>query len=253
MKTPKLKLPHTLILIYIMVVLTVVATWIIPGGEYQRVEKDGRTVPVAGSYQRVASEPQGLGGLFVSPARGFVDAAAIIAIVFIVGGAFNVIQKTGAIAAVIHNLSPSRSAEEQGPARPAHPRDHDHLLARGRRLGHVRGDHALHPHLRPAGAVARLRHHRRRGHALPGRRGRVRRRVLQSLHRRHRPGHRRPAPLLGTRLPAHRLGRRHGHRHRRRHALCGPDPQGPDDQPDLRGGPGETEAAQRRQARPRRR
>ncbi len=105
MSLKKLKLPHTLVLIYIMVVLTVVATWIIPGGAYQRVEKDGRTIPVAGSYQRIDSRPQGLGGLFVSPARGFIDAAAIIAIVFIVGGAFNVIQKTGAIAAVIHNIT----------------------------------------------------------------------------------------------------------------------------------------------------
>ena len=103
LKTPKL--PHTLILIYIMVVLTVAATWIIPGGEYKRVEKDGRMMPVAGSYQRTESRPQGLGGLFVSPARGFVDAAAIIVIVFICGGAFSVIQRTGAISTVIHNLS----------------------------------------------------------------------------------------------------------------------------------------------------
>ncbi len=105
MKLKSLRLPHTLLLIYIMVVLTVIATWIIPGGEYQRVEKEGRTVPVAGSYQRVANQPQGLGGLFVSPVRGFIDAAAIIAIVFIVGGAFNVIQQTGAIAAVIRNIT----------------------------------------------------------------------------------------------------------------------------------------------------
>ena len=79
MKTPKLRLPHTLLLIYAMVVLTVVATWLIPGGEYQRVEKDGRTVPVAGSYARAESRPQGLDGLFVSPAKGFVAAAMIIA------------------------------------------------------------------------------------------------------------------------------------------------------------------------------
>lgn len=46
-KLKKLKLPHTLVLIYIMVVLTVIATWIVPGGEYQRVEKERRTVPVA--------------------------------------------------------------------------------------------------------------------------------------------------------------------------------------------------------------
>ncbi len=101
----KLKLPHTLILIYIMVVLTVLATWIIPGGEYERVEKDGRTIPVAGSYQRTDSRPQGLHGLFVSPAKGFVEAGAIIVILFIVGGAFSVIQKTGAITAVIQNVA----------------------------------------------------------------------------------------------------------------------------------------------------
>ena len=105
MKLRTLKLPHTLVLIYIMVALTVAATWIIPGGEYDRVEKEGRTVPVAGSYHRIESRPQGLSGLFVSPAKGFVDASAIIVIVFIVGGAFAVIQKTGAITAVIHNLA----------------------------------------------------------------------------------------------------------------------------------------------------
>ena len=60
---------------------------------------------MAGSYHRMASQPQGLGGLLVSPTRGFIDAAAIIAILFIVGGAFNVIQQTGAIAAVIRNIT----------------------------------------------------------------------------------------------------------------------------------------------------
>ena len=105
MKSKPLRLPHTLVLIYVMVVLTVIATWIIPGGEYQRVQKGAQTVPVAGSYHRVASEPQGLGGLLVSPTRGFIDAAAIIAILFIVGGAFNVIQQTGAITAVIRNIT----------------------------------------------------------------------------------------------------------------------------------------------------
>ncbi|MCK7525693.1 MAG: hypothetical protein MZV64_52845 [Ignavibacteriales bacterium] len=196
--------------------------------------------------------PQGLDGLFVSPAKGFVAAAVIIAIVFICGGAFNVIQKTGAITAVIHNLSLD-FGRKQGPAPPVHPGDHDHLLPGRRHLGHVRGDHALHPHLRPSGPVARLRHHRRRGPALRRRGGRIRRGLLQSVHGRHRPGHRRAASLFGPRLPAHRLGGRDGHRHRRGHALRRPGPQGPDDQPDLRGRPGEEAEAQRRQARASRR
>lgn len=105
MSARKPRLPHTLVLIYAMVLLTVVATWIIPGGRYQRVDRDGRTVPVAGSFAPTARNPQGLGALFVSPVKGFIEAAAIIAVVFVVGGAFAVIQKTGAIMAFIHNLA----------------------------------------------------------------------------------------------------------------------------------------------------
>jgi uncharacterized ion transporter superfamily protein YfcC len=105
MSVKKIKLPHTLILIYIMVVLTVVATWIVPGGQYQRVEKDGRTVPVPDSFHFTARQPQGVAALFISPIKGFVDAALIIVFCFIAGGVFGIIQKTGAIAAFIHNLA----------------------------------------------------------------------------------------------------------------------------------------------------
>jgi uncharacterized ion transporter superfamily protein YfcC len=101
----KIRLPHTLILIYAMVVLMVVATWIVPGGEYTRIEKDGKLMPVSGSFHTVVRQPQGLGALVISPIKGFVEAAQIIVFVLIVGGAFAVIQKTGAVAAFIHNLA----------------------------------------------------------------------------------------------------------------------------------------------------
>lgn len=105
MKFKKVKLPHTLVLIYLMVVLTAVATWLVPGGEYERVEKDGRAMPLAGSFKFAENRPQGLGALFVSPVKGFVEASSIIIFVFIVGGAFAVIQRTGAVTAFIHNLA----------------------------------------------------------------------------------------------------------------------------------------------------
>jgi uncharacterized ion transporter superfamily protein YfcC len=105
MRLKKIKLPHTLVLIYLMVVATSIATWIVPGGEYHRVEKDGRTMPVAGSFKFTERQPQGLGALFISPIRGFVDASSIIIFIFIMGGIFAVIQKTGAVNAFIHNLA----------------------------------------------------------------------------------------------------------------------------------------------------
>jgi len=105
MSLKKTRLPHTLVLIYLMVVLTVIATWIVPGGEYERVKKDGRDMPVAGSFKFGEHKPQGLGALFISPVKGFADASSIIVFVFIVGGAFAIIQRTGAITAFISNLA----------------------------------------------------------------------------------------------------------------------------------------------------
>jgi len=105
MRLKKIKLPHTLVLIYSMVILTIIATWIIPGGEYERVEKDGRTITLADSFEFIDRQPQGLGTLFISPIKGFIEAAYIIVFIFVVGGAFAVIQKTGAVTAFIHNLA----------------------------------------------------------------------------------------------------------------------------------------------------
>jgi len=105
MSLKKIKLPHTLVLIYFMVVFTVVATWFVPGGEYKRAEKDGRTIPVADSFQFAARRPQGLAALFISPIKGFIEASNIIIFVLIMGGIFAVIQKTGAIKALIHHLA----------------------------------------------------------------------------------------------------------------------------------------------------
>jgi uncharacterized ion transporter superfamily protein YfcC len=100
-----LRLPHTLVLIYLMVVAAAVATWLVPGGQYQRVEKDGRMVPVPDSFQFVDRRPQGLGALFISPIQGFVQASNIIAFVLIMGGVFAVVQKTGALDAGIGRLA----------------------------------------------------------------------------------------------------------------------------------------------------
>ena len=105
MKLKKVRLPHTLVLIYAMVVLTVIATWIVPGGAYERVEKEGRTIPVEDSFHFIERQPQGIGALFISPIKGFMEASYIIVFIFVVGGVFAVIQKTGAITAFINNLA----------------------------------------------------------------------------------------------------------------------------------------------------
>lgn len=96
---------NTLIMIYAIVAIVAVLTWIVPGGEYERRLQDGRTLVMASSFHKVDSQPQGLGAVLVAPIKGFVQAAQIIAFLFVIGGAFNVIQTTGAITAAVQKMA----------------------------------------------------------------------------------------------------------------------------------------------------
>lgn len=98
----KLRIPHTYTIIFFFILFMVILTWVIPSGEFDRIEgQDGRMIVVAESYHRVESNPQGFRDFFKSPLKGIVDAADIVGFVLIVGGAFGIIARTGAIEAGI--------------------------------------------------------------------------------------------------------------------------------------------------------
>ncbi len=95
---------NTLVMIYAVVVAVAIATWFIPGGEYKRETRDGRTLVIPGSFTYAPSEPQGIGAIFTAPVKGFLQASSIIVFVFIIGGAFAVVQKTGAVAVSVQRI-----------------------------------------------------------------------------------------------------------------------------------------------------
>lgn len=98
------KFPDTIAIILAIMIVFVLLTWIIPAGEFQRTLQDGRQVVVPGSYQQVASAPQGLAAFLEAPIKGFIAAAQIVGFVFLVGGAFSVVTRTGAIDAGLQNI-----------------------------------------------------------------------------------------------------------------------------------------------------
>ena len=96
---------NTLVMIFAVIVLVAAITWIVPGGEYQRVVKDGQTLVNPDSFRFVESSPQGIGAVLMSPVKGFIQAAHIIAFVFLIGGSFMVIQKTGAVTVGVQKMA----------------------------------------------------------------------------------------------------------------------------------------------------
>lgn len=110
MKLARLKAPNTYFIIFSLIILVAVLTWVIPGAEYARVEMNGREVVDPNSFQYIDSNPQGIGAVLMAPIKGFVEAALIIGFVLIVGGAFGIFQKTKAVDSAIKGLAKAQKS-----------------------------------------------------------------------------------------------------------------------------------------------
>ena len=90
----KMKVPNTYVIIFLLLALSAVATWLVPGGQYVRAD-DGTL-----SYEAVERVPQ-TWQLFPAVYHGFVKQAGIIIFILVVGGAFWLLNATGAVSAGI--------------------------------------------------------------------------------------------------------------------------------------------------------
>lgn len=104
LRRQKFTMPSTLTIIFLLIVVMAVLTWIVPSGSFERQEIQDKMVVVAGTYEKVASNPQGITDVFTAPINGFIDAAEVVGFVLIVGGAFGIVNKTVAIEAAIAHI-----------------------------------------------------------------------------------------------------------------------------------------------------
>ncbi len=105
-KRRKLAFPETALLLLIIIAVAAGLTYIMPAGQFERVvdEATGRELVKAGTYTVMESNPTSLVELFSSVFRGIVKASEIIGLVYVVGGAFGIVSRTGAIAAELGGL-----------------------------------------------------------------------------------------------------------------------------------------------------
>lgn len=120
-----MKIPHVFALLSFVILGCSVLTYFIPSGEYERVEKSigelTRNVVVPDSFEKFPKHISGTGVLvgesvdgYASPVsflqiltaipRGMEGAADIIFFIFVIGGVFGILQRSGAITASIQKL-----------------------------------------------------------------------------------------------------------------------------------------------------
>ena len=116
---PRVRTLDTTLIIFSIIVLAAVLTWVVPPGAFDRTEIEvpgagTREVVVPGSYERLERGEASVGSrlvhsvgmVFKAPILGFVDedAAPIIAFVLFIGGAFAILTATGAVDAGLRQL-----------------------------------------------------------------------------------------------------------------------------------------------------
>ena len=99
----KLRVPHTLVLLYGMIVLAYLLTLLLPAGAFQtEMNPHGHEVVVPGTFATLPdAESLPPWALFTVIPRGLASAQGIIFFVFIIGGALAVLRATGALDAAL--------------------------------------------------------------------------------------------------------------------------------------------------------
>ena len=100
------RMPHTLTLLFVLMLGALAATWIIPQGAFETVlTETGRSVVVPGTFE-VAAERTFMTpwDFFRAIPRAFAAAQDIIFFLFIIGGVLAVIRATGTIDALLGRL-----------------------------------------------------------------------------------------------------------------------------------------------------
>ena len=95
----KTRFPHPLTLLFGCVLVAAALSYVLPAGAYDRQEDPatGRSVVLAGTYQAVDPNPVNAFEAVVALPLGMADAASVIFLIFLIGGAFTVVDETGAL------------------------------------------------------------------------------------------------------------------------------------------------------------
>ncbi|WP_233889241.1 YfcC family protein [Paraburkholderia flagellata] len=85
------------VLLFLMLALAAIATWVVPSGEFSRKLSNGISFVVPNSLKPVAQHGVLPGEMFVALANGMIASAPIIFLILFTGGSLAVLEATGAV------------------------------------------------------------------------------------------------------------------------------------------------------------
>lgn len=96
-KKKKFTLPHIYVLMFAIIVICTIATWILPAGQFDRMLNDAeQNVAIAGTFHTVEQTPVGIFEMFQHIYNGFCDAGGVVFFVFISYASIGIMIGSGA-------------------------------------------------------------------------------------------------------------------------------------------------------------
>lgn len=101
-----MKIPHPYIIIFFIIVVSAVLTWILPSGAFKREMNEalGRALVVPGSYETIPGNPVGPWRLLECIYEGFVGSADISFFLLFACGYVGVLMKSGTLNALVGSI-----------------------------------------------------------------------------------------------------------------------------------------------------
>lgn len=101
----KFKMPSAFTILFMIIIVIAVLTWIVPAGSYDYVDPNATPLePVPGTYQLADQNPQGFWEVLRAPVEGFFNAVDIIVFILVIGGFLGLVSDTGAIDAGVGTI-----------------------------------------------------------------------------------------------------------------------------------------------------
>ncbi|SIT71267.1 YfcC family protein [Edaphobacillus lindanitolerans] len=96
-KKRKWEMPDTYVILFAVLLAAVLATYIVPSGAFEREEVGGVERVIPGTYTQTDGSPAGFMDIFLALQEGMVQSGELIFLILFAGGAFEVIERSGAI------------------------------------------------------------------------------------------------------------------------------------------------------------
>ena len=109
----KIKVPHTFVIIFFIIVFCAILTYLVPAGKYEYIQEGSKKVIDPLSFHYVESKPIGVYDFLNAIPVGMVKMASLIFFVFIAGGTFAIINETKTLEIAINKMARALDGKEK--------------------------------------------------------------------------------------------------------------------------------------------